>query len=146
MPENREAASKLIQEGREAVLATLEDGKPFTSAVNYLFETGEGFGKLILLMSDLARHTKNAKITTHVSLLIAEHSESPVYERKRVSVQGLLNPLTDSDKILDFKSRYLSLFPKAQIFFTLADFHFFEIRISEVYFIGGFGRAESLKL
>ncbi len=145
MPENREAAVKLIQEGREAVLATLEDSKPFTSAVNYLFEAGGGFGKIILLMSDLARHTRNAKATPHVSLLIAEHSDAPVYERKRVSAQGSFSQVPDAGRIQDYKNRYLSLFPKSQIFFTLADFRFYEIQITEIYFIGGFGKAESLK-
>ncbi len=135
----------LLRENKEAVLATLENGAPFTSAVNYLYQAGESWGKAYFLMSDLARHTRNVKMNPNISLQIIESSSLPLYQRKRISIQGVLTKVREQS-LLDFlRQNYLQCFPESKIFFTLADFHFYEMMVSEVYFIGGFGKIESLK-
>ncbi len=141
-----EEAKKLLASHKEAVLATLEGDKPFTSAVGYLYEpSSAGFGKIILLMSQLARHTKNALKHPAASLQVLEQSAAPVYEKKRVSVQGTLSRVQDKTVFESYQKQYLQVFPAAQIFFTLQDFQFFEMEISEMYFISGFGKIQSIR-
>ena len=96
-------------------------------------------------MSDLARHTQNIRNHERVSLMVLESGGKPVYEKKRVAVQGIAHEIKEKEKVEAFRKEYLRRYPQAQIFFTLPDFHFFEIEISELYFVGGFGKIESLK-
>lgn len=145
MDTKQKEALEVISRAREAVLATLEDGKPFTSAVNCFYLPQEKWGKMIMLMSELARHTKNANKNPEVSLQILESSSLPLYQRKRVSLQGNLSPVKDSAVFESHKKHYLELFPEAEIFFKLSDFKFYELEINELYFIGGFGKIESIK-
>lgn len=138
-------AVELLKQSREAVLATLEEPGPFTSAVNCFWQDGGTFGRLVFLMSDLARHAKNTAKDSRVSLHIMETSLQPLYQRKRVSAQAKVVQVRDVPIFQQYKQKYLELFPQAAIFFTLADFRFYEADIYELYYIGGFGRAKSLR-
>jgi putative heme iron utilization protein len=143
-----EDAIKVLTEGREAVLATLEGEKPFTSAVGYLYEAPDEnarLGKILVLMSDLARHTKNTRLHAQASLTVLEKGEAPVYEKKRVAAQGALEEMTDKSRFERVKRFYLQRYPDSQIFFNLPDFHFFEMKVEELYYIGGFGKIHSFK-
>lgn len=147
--ENTQQALDLIASSHEAALATLEDGKPFTSAVSYLHlpyqdNTGtEKFGRLAVLLSSMARHTKNLMKNPDVSLLVLEKGDDYLYERKRVSVQGQAAPAAQ-EKAPAYREEYLKLFPQSKILFSLPDFQFYEVKISSLYFIGGFGKIENL--
>src|SRR5690349_1584264 len=68
-----EALSILCAE-HEASLGTVEDGKPYVSAVGYVYRPASegGLGRLYLLLSDLARHSKNLARSSQASLLILE--------------------------------------------------------------------------
>ena len=138
----------LLEQGREAVLATLEGEQPFTSAVGYLYELpadGIRFGKVLILMSELARHTKNTRRHSCASLMVLEEGDAPVYERKRVAVQGVLEQVQDPKQFEAYKKAYQTRYPSSQIFFTLSDFHFFELKIEELYYVGGFGKIQTFK-
>ena len=145
MSEGTEAAVRLLQSSREGFLGTLENAQPFVSAVSYLFESGapHRFGKIGLLLSDLARHTQNLQRNPNVSLLVTEPGTQPVYAKKRATVQGLASAMKDPIHFTDFKLRYVEAFPSAEIFFTFRDFHFYEIEITELHWIGGFGKIET---
>lgn len=145
MPPKNEEAIHLIRESSEGVLATLEDGKPFNSAVSYLYEPGEPFGKAYFLISSLARHTKNLQKNSQASLLVLEPGTAYVYERKRVSVQGTAVKLTDKGKFDELKEKYLSIYPHADKLFLLTDFAFYEFNITDLYYVGGFGQIAAFK-
>ena len=140
-----EEASKLLESVSEGALGTVENGKPFVSATGCLFESGKGaekLGSLYFLLSDLARHTKNLNQCPEASFLMAESKENtPVYERKRLSLQGKVTRISDPDAFKKLKGKYLERFPKAEIFFTLADFRFYEMPIESIHWIAGFGKA-----
>lgn len=143
-----EEAIQLLKRGREAVLATLEGDQPFNSAVGYLYEAPDSdhrFGKAIVLMSELARHTKNVRRHAETSLMVIDAGKVAVYEKKRVTAQGALVEIKDKTRFENYKKDYLKLYPNSQIFFTLPDFHFFEMAIEELYYIGGFGKIQSYK-
>ena len=143
-----EEAIEVLAQGREAVLSTLEGEQPFTSAVGYLYEMpnpASRFGKIFILMSGLARHTKNVRRHSLASLMVIEAGETPLYEKRRVAVQGELEEMWDKIRFEIYKKNYLQLYPTAQIFFTLPDFRFFEMEIKELYYIGGFGKIQSFR-
>ena len=94
-------------------------------------------------MSELARHTKNVRRHPNASVLVMESGETPVYEKKRVVAQGILEELKDKNRFEVYKKQYLQHYPSSRIFFTLQDFHFFEMKIEELYYIGGFGKIQS---
>ena len=149
MNTNKDDAIALLAQGHEAVLATLEEERPFASAVSYLYRPPidpDRFGKLYLLMSALARHTKNVKKNSFASVFVIEDGEPYVYERRRVSAQGKLEEIPRATALFDtLKIQYLKLFPQASMLFSLPDFYFYELSIQELYFIGGFGKIQALR-
>ena len=142
---DRELAPALdfLKNSQEGSLATLEDKKPYVSAVGFLYEVDAKtkFGSVLLLLSDLAQHTKNIKIHPQVSLLALEKGNGPVHERRRLTIEGPIE-LSPKEKFPEVKNKYLRAFPKSEIFFTLADFRFWEISIEKLHWYGGFGKAQ----
>ncbi len=146
-PSPEDALSLLIS-SHEGALGTIEKGTPFVSAAGFLYETPEGekdFGKLYFLLSDLSRHSKNLQKNAAASLLVVEKGTAPIHERKRLSLQGLIQTIKNETRSETLKDRYLTVFPRSEIFFTLADFHFYEMEITELHWIGGFGKAANFK-
>jgi hypothetical protein len=144
MPEQLEAV-KLIQNSNEAVLGTLEEAGPFTSAVSYFWMAEGQYGKLILLMSGLARHSKNLMKNPAASMLILEPGSAFIYERRRVAVQGQIRKVESPQAQIQYKETYRKFFPQSGVLFQLPDFHFCEMNIRELYFIGGFGKIQFFK-
>ena len=140
---SREEAHRLMKQNHEASLGTIgDDGNPFVSATGYVFQNEA----MYILISDLARHSKNIQKNAHVSLLIVEaNAKAPVHERKRVTVQGKAERVNDKAELETLKKIYLEHFPKAGIFFSLPDFRFYRVPVQELHWIGGFGKAETFK-
>lgn len=147
MTEDREKPLNLLESSREGAIATIgEDGRPFASAAGFLYEKSAArFGKIYFLLSGLARHTKNLLKHPDASLLVMEETDAPVHEKKRATAQGRVRRVEASEKWEALKSNYLKVFPRAEIFFTLPDFRFYEMEISEIHWIGGFGQAKQFK-
>jgi len=144
-----EEAARLMSVQSEAALATLDGGRPYVSAVGYLYEreaASARFGKIFMLLSDLARHTKNLAKNPVTSLLVVEDNpNAPIHERKRVTLEGRVRPVDDRIRFEELRSKYLKVFPKSEIFFSLPDFRFYEMEISALHWIGGFGKAAVFK-
>ncbi len=149
MSQNIEDALSLLAASSEGFLATLEGESPFVSAVSYIYEPDSGApgkqGKIDLFLSRLARHTKNFQKNPNVSLLVVESSALPIYEKKRVTLQGRIQEVKDEERFRKFKAGYLKIFPNAETFFELPDFQFFEIRIAEIHLIAGFGKITTFR-
>lgn len=144
-----ESAKRLIAEQEEASLGTLEGEIPFVSATSYLFEPGEGeqLGNFYLLLSRLARHTKNLQRNRTVSLLIVENKPKvSIHERVRITVVGTIEEVGSEEERKWLQERYHKRFSWAGILFSLPDFHFYRLRPQEIYWIGGFGQVQSRKL
>jgi len=143
-----DAAIRIIQSAFEASLGTVEDGAPFVSGTGFLFLNDPAAearilgGRLYLLLSDLAQHTRNLKKNSHASLLIVEKKDDlPIHEKKRLTFQGQVRRIEDPEVFERLKTKYLEIFPRSEIFFGLPDFHFYELEVSRVHWIGGFGKA-----
>ena len=136
----------LLKAGSEAALGTIEESVPFVSAVSYVYETSkDGLGSMMILISDLARHTQNLQKNPNVSLLVNEPGTAPIYERKRVSVQGTAAAVKDPEIFSRLKARYIKAFPSSEGFFNFKDFRFYEILISGMDLISGFGKIETVR-
>ena len=135
----KEEILRFLNSNHEVSLGTLKQGAPYVSASGSI----EHQGKLYLLLSALAQHTKNLEQDKRASLLVIENSSAPVHEKKRVSLTGSLEKAS-SDQRDALKAEYLKVFPKSEMFFTLPDFHFYEFKITEAAWIGGFGKAQTI--
>ena len=149
MIEKLAIAQNLIAQGIEAALGTLEGDAPFVSATAYLFDRGENqkLGHFYLLLSGLARHTKNIQKNPKVSLLIVENKpEVSIQERKRVTVVGEIENVEPEEEKEWLCESYRKRFPWAEILFSLPDFHFYRVRPLEIHWIGGFGKIQTWTL
>ncbi len=133
-------AKRLTRLARTGALATLDAaGAPLTTLVGVASDFD---GAPLFLMSTLSRHTKNLAQDPRASLLLTGRRErGDPLNWPRVTVGGLVEHCADPRA----KVRYLQRNPKAGPYAGFADFSVFRLRIDDVHFNGGFGRAAPLK-
>jgi heme iron utilization protein len=135
----RQAAKKLLREGRSGALATLMSGSgdPYCSLVN-VASTVEGAP--LLLLSRLALHTKNILADGRVSLMLDERKPGDPLEGARVMLSGVAAPTQDPEA----RRRYLDRQPEANLFAGFGDFGFYRIALKGAHLVAGFGRIVDL--
>ena len=133
-------AKRLMRLARTGALATLEAGAgaPLTTLVGVASDFD---GAPLFLMSTLSRHTRNLARDPRASLLLTgRHDRGDPLNHPRVSLGGAIERREDARA----KARYLQRNPKAGLYAGFADFAVFRLRIEDVHFNGGFGRAAPL--
>ncbi len=133
---NAEEARRLLRAHRYGALSTLSKkfpGYPYGSITPYLADHD---GSLLILISELAEHTKNILDNPHVSLITHDQRDPNIQTQGRVSVLGDAAQAPDQEAIA---RRFLRLFPETRRFYELPGFSFFRIRPIAIRFIGGFG-------
>jgi putative heme iron utilization protein len=135
----REAAKRLLREGRSGALATLMPGSgdPYCSLANVATAAS---GAPLLLISKLALHTKNILADARVSLMLDERKPGDPLEGARVMLMGKAARTDDPAA----GRRYLARHPEAEMFAGFADFAFYEITLIAVHLVAGFGRIVDL--
>jgi putative heme iron utilization protein len=133
------AAKKLLREARSGALATLMPGSgdPYCSLVNTATAAD---GSPILLVSQLAVHTKNIQADTRVSLMLDERKAGDPLEGARVMLMGTV-AATDEAAV---RRRYLARHPEAEMFASFKDFGFYLVSIEMAHLVAGFGRIVDL--
>jgi len=129
-------ARQLLRAHRYGALCTLSkkfDGHPFGSITPYMVDHD---GSLLILISDLAEHTKNIKADSRVSLITHNQNDSHIQTQGRVTLVGNASHIPDRDNA---GKRYLRYFPEAQTYFAMHDFQFYRIVPQSIRYIGGFG-------
>lgn len=129
-------ARQLLRAHRYGTLCTLSkkfEGHPFGSITPYLTDHD---GSLVILISDLAEHTKNIKADPRVSLITHNQGSPHIQTQGRVTVLGNAHHLPDREKAGE---RYLRYFPEAHTYFAMHDFQFYRIVPQAIRYIGGFG-------
>src|SRR4051812_25875763 len=136
----RRAAKQLLREARSGALATLMPGSgdPYCSLVNVATAAD---GAPLLLISKLAVHTKNILADPRVSLMLDERKQGDPLEGARVMLMGRAAATADPAA----RRRYLARHPEAEMFAGFGDFGFYEIELSGVHLVAGFGRIVDLK-
>lgn len=135
----KEAAKRLLREGRSGALATLMPGSgdPYCSLVNVATAAS---GAPLLLISKLALHTKNVLADARVSLMLDERKPGDPLEGARVMLMGKAAVTADPAA----RRRYLVRHPEAEMFAGFSDFAFYEIALTGVHLVAGFGRIVDL--
>ncbi|TCT08289.1 HugZ family protein [Aquabacter spiritensis] len=131
-------ALRLVQEARFGALATRETGgAPYVSLVSV---APDAAGAPILLLSNLARHTRNVREDARVSLLITASGVPDGLMGARVSALGRIGPIVDADA----RARFLARHPDAADYADFADFAFYRMAVEEAHLVAGFGRISTL--
>jgi len=137
--EPRQAAKKLLRQGRSGALASLMPGSgdPYCSLVNVATAPD---GAPLLLLSRLALHTKNILADARVSLMLDERTAGDPLEGARVMLMGTAAIAADPWA----RGAYLRRHPEAEMFAGFADFDFYRMTIVRAHLVAGFGRIVDL--
>jgi heme oxygenase (biliverdin-IX-beta and delta-forming) len=132
-------ARKLLRAARLGTLASVADGQPFASLVTPACAPDLS---LLLLLSDLAEHTRHLRAEPRCSVLVAGAAEDANPQTaQRVTITG------QAERIVDpaLKARYLAVHPYAAMYADFGDFSLWLIRPQSGLYVGGFGRAARLR-
>ncbi len=137
MPNDAELSRTLVATQREASLCTMtSDGFPYGSAVSYV---DDATGAPILLISEMAEHTINARGDNRVSILVTpvEKTHGGTVSATRLTLVGRLHMIKDpgQDRVA-----YIEGHPDAASYADFNDFSFWRLQIYRCRYIGGFGR------
>ena len=130
-------ARRCLRTARTAALATLDpkSGYPLTTLVNVATDVD---GSPLMLLSQLALHTRNIAADARVSLLLAQLGKGdPMAASERLSVSGRASPCGDTNA----KRRFLARHPKAKLYADFPDFALYRLEIVSLHPNGGFARA-----
>lgn len=130
------AVRTLLRGASAATLATHDDatGAPYASLVEVATTMD---ARPILLLSDLARHTRNLGSNPHVSLLVDQRqSADQPLAAPRATLVGRLDRTDDPD----WRRRYVARHPDAVAYVDFADFGFWLMEPAVAHAIAGFGR------
>jgi putative heme iron utilization protein len=135
-------AKSLLRRCRQGALATLmaDSGDPYCSLANLASDTD---GSPILLISQLAVHTRNILADARVSLMLDERAPGDPLEGARIMLSGHAAQAR-ADDVDRLRRRYLNVHPSADAYAGFADFSFFLIRPTGTHLVAGFGRIVDL--
>jgi putative heme iron utilization protein len=137
-PPHAERARTLLESASSGALCTLAlepAGHPYGSLV--LFALDEH--RPVLLLSDLAEHTRNLKSDARSSLLVSESRPGDPLANGRVTLLGECSPTTVADRERT-QDAYLARHPSAEQYASFGDFSFWTLEVGAVRYIGGYGR------
>ena len=134
-PSDAELSRTLVAATKTASLSTLTNsGYPYGSIVSYIPDDN---GDPVILVSDLAEHTINARSNNRASMLIAESADGDdPLGKSRLTLVGRLSILEDS---AEARESYLQKHRHASFYVDFDDFNFWKLSVEEVRFVGGFG-------
>ena len=132
----------LIADHRQAALATLADGAPYTAMAAYVPEPdGSAF---LVHLSDLSPHKAQLRADPRCSLLIFEPDDGrrEILAHRRLSLSCRAELLPRGTPAYEAaKASYLARLPGHQLMFTLPDFDLVRLVPSAGLLNAGFGRA-----
>ncbi|MEO1089707.1 MAG: DUF2470 domain-containing protein [Pseudomonadota bacterium] len=138
-------ARRLLRTAPMASLATRaddRDGWPYTSLV--AFATGHD-GTPVMLLSDLADHTRHLTADDRASLLLDGTGDlANRMAGERMTLLGRITRLPPADSE-PLRRRYLARHPAARAYEGFGDFAYWQMRIERARVIGGFAKASWLE-
>ena len=143
-PSHAERARTLAQQINSATLSTLAcspKGYPYGSLITYAMHGPNP----VFLISQLAQHTQNLLQSSKASLLIAEAGQGNPLALGRITLLGDCTPVNSQDRE-EVKSLYLAKNSSAKFYVDFKDFEFWQLDVSSIRYIGGFGRMSWVEL
>ena len=111
------------------------EGYPFGSVAPFVLDHN---CQPVILISNIAEHTKNIALNPKVSLL-AFAAGDDLQANARLTLLGEAVKIF-KDEDVDLRTRYLRYLPQAASYFDMHDFAFYRIHIHQARYIGGFGK------
>jgi heme iron utilization protein len=127
---------RLMRACDRAALATSLLGAPYASLVLVAADLD---ASPLLLLSDLAQHTRNIAADPRVSLLLdgtAGHADR--LDGPRLTVLGQAEAVTDRRRLARFTARH----PSSALYAGFADFRLYRIGVERGHLVAGFGAIE----
>jgi putative heme iron utilization protein len=137
-PSHAEQARTLaarVATGALATLALEPAGFPYGSFVTFALDGAAP----VLLISELAEHTRNLRADPRASLLLVEPGDGDPLARARVTLIGRAG-IPEGAELDGARAAYLAAHPRAASFAEYGDFHFWRLAVESLRFIGGYGR------
>src|SRR5256885_2256484 len=133
-------ARALIRAARTATLATVNvGGQPLATLVAV---TDDGKGRPLFLLSGLAEHTRNLRAKPEASVLISGPVQGSL-DVPRVTLQGRIVWL-EGEEAEGARHRFTETHEESKVWVTLKDFAPARLEITQVRWVGGFARAQTL--
>jgi len=133
-------ARHLIRRSGKACLATIDrnDGAPYASLVLF---APLADASPVMLLSDLAEHTRNIGACGACSLMIdGTEGTGETLSGMRLTLQGHISKIEDTDA----RQRLIRRHPEASVYAGFSDFNLYHIRPHRMHLIGGFGMIDWL--
>ena len=130
-------ARQFLRSTHSGILSTLSskfEGYPFGSVAPFVLSHD---CQPVILISNIAEHTKNIIKQPKVSLLVFSGAED-LQANARLTILGEAVKIEKNDT--DLRARYLRYLPQASSYFDMHDFDFYRINITHARYIGGFGK------
>ncbi len=123
----------LLENSKHGLFSTVDiQGYPYASLV----EVAPQHQDLLLLLSDLAEHSKNVQRNPKVSILLAEDYAELSLAKARACFIGQIQR-EDNVNMLE---HYIKHHPKAQRYKGFADFNLYRLKVERIYVVAGFGQ------
>ena len=134
MSNDRNVVRDLLREASRASLATLaEDGTPYVSLV---LVADDARGAPLLLLSDLAEHTRNLTRDARASLLVETAGTADPLAAPRATFVGRIARTDEPDA----RARFIEKHPSAARYASFKDFATYRLAVARVHLVAGFGR------
>ena len=138
MIEYEKLAINLMRNCREGVLSTVSkkyEGYPFGSFVTFISGADRS---IIFYASDIAQHTINLKNNSKACITLFNLNEGDKQDSARLSLMGDVKKI-DKD-VEEISRQFIEFFPESSQYSNMHDFNFYSLNISQVRWIGGFGK------
>ena len=133
-------AVKLLRNCSEGVLTTISskfEGYPFGSFITYITDRDRG---IIIFASNLAEHTTNIKNNSKSCFTIFSITDMEnKQDNARMSLIGDFNQV-DNKRRDELKIKLRNHLPESEMYLDLGDFNFYKMSITNIRWIGGFGK------
>jgi len=140
--ERLEPARRLWAGRFQAVLTTqsrAEPGYPFPSLVPYCLDQR---GRVLLLLSRLAQHSRNLGADRRCGLLVSEPTDGDIQQATRIACLGDVDPVDRIDQAA--YRRWFRYFPHTLPYHEQLDFGLYRLTPGRFHFNGGFATARWL--
>ena len=131
-------ARKFLRSTHSGLLSTHSarfEGYPFGSVAPFVLDHS---CQPVILISNIAEHTKNIALNPKVSLLVFAAGDD-LQANARLTLLGEATKIF-KDADADLRERYLRYLPQAASYFDMHDFAFYRIHIHQARYIGGFSK------
>lgn len=122
-----------------AALGTVMQTSPYVSLVLTALDADGA----LLLLSDLAQHSRNIAAHSRVSLLF--DGTAGLEDRLTGARVTLIGTIAQIDADESARAAYVQAHPSAAIYIGLGDFHLYRVTVERAHLVAGFGRIEWLE-